>query len=97
MVNRTRACLGSSVDAVDGVSGNPASSVKVKVIVTTPCGLTVAAVICEIRPAPGMAGGGVMGVVVVVVVLTGVMVVVGVGPPPTVVGTQVSLYVSESV
>src|SRR5262249_29832259 len=89
MVNRTRACLGSLVEAVEGTSGVPASSVKVKVIVTTPCALTVAAVISDTTPAPGVTGGGVMGVVVVVLVLTGV--VVGVGPPPTVVGTQVSL------
>ena len=89
MVNRTRACLGSSVEAVEGISAVPAPSVKVKVIVTTPCALTVAAVISDVRPAPGVGGGGVTGVVVVVVVLTGV--VVCVGPPPTVVGTQVSL------
>jgi hypothetical protein len=89
MVKRTRACVGSSVEAVDGISGIPAASVRVKVIVTMPCASTVAAVISDTRPAPGGLGGIVMGVVVLVVVLTGV--VVCVGPPPTVVGTQVSL------
>ena len=67
MVNRTRACAGSSVEAVEGISGVPAVSVRVKVIVTTPCALTVAAVICDTRPAPGAAGGIEIGVVVVVV------------------------------
>ena len=67
----------------------PPVSVRVKVIVTTPCALTVAAVICDTRPGPGAAGGIEIGVVVVVVLPTGV--VVAVGPPPTVVGTQVSL------
>ena len=40
-----------------GTSGTPAASVKVKVTVTTPCAFTVAAVICDTRPAPGGPGG----------------------------------------
>ena len=91
MVNRTRACAGLVVEAVDGIRGIPEASVRVKVIVTAPCALTVAAVISDVRPAPGPAGGIVMGVPVVVLVVVVTGVVVGVGPPPTVVGTQVSL------
>ena len=86
MANRTRACAGFEVEAVEGTSGMPAPSVKVKVIVTMPCALTSAAVISDTGPAPGKPGG--TGGSVVLVVLAGVVVVVG--PPATVVGTQVS-------
>ena len=85
MANRTRACAGFEVEAVEGTSGMPVPSVKVKVIETMPCALTAAAVISDTRPAPGKPGGTGGSVVLV---LAGVVVVVG--PPATVVGTQVS-------
>src|SRR5207237_10058063 len=91
MANRTRACAGFEVEAVEGTSGMPVPSVKVKVIETMPCALTSAAVISDTRPAPGKPGG--TGGSVVLVVLPSV---VGVGPPPTVGGTRVRPEVSGS-